>query len=242
MPNPQRSNTRRVGLSGLLSELGREIAKLVKANDDFEAEANRHEREMMELRGQYDRLVEENRGLERLVAQLRSERVRAFQDVSTADDLGHVELARDLTTFLDQDLPPLIRPLLRSEDLRGAERARRRAELIGRACRILFSSRPVEYGELLDGLKGSGTDHVPHEPLVDSAERVCGIAKEIRRRAVELDKPNGFFFDCPGDLIDSAVQQQWGGCDEQAPISFVVTPGYRTNGKMYRLQEVFTQM
>lgn len=196
----------------------------------------------MELRGRYDRLAEENRDLEHLVAQLRSERVRAFQDVSTADDLGHVELARDLTTFLDQDLPALIRPMLRSEEIRGAERARQQAELIRRACRILFSGRPVEYGELLDGLKGFGTDHVPHEPLVDSAERVCGIAKEIRRRAVELDKPNGFFFDCPGDLIDSAVQEQWGGCDEQAPISFVVTPGYRANGKMYRLQEVFTQV
>lgn len=244
MPPPQRSNIGRLrAVAGLLVELEREITELSNTNADLKAEADQRERELTELRDQYDRLTEENQGLERLVAQLRSEHVRAFRDVSTADDLGHQELASRLRTFFDQDLPALIRPLIRSEYLTGAERAGRQAELIAQVCRILFSGGPVECGALLDGLKEATTQHAPNESLVNSAEPVCSIAQEIRRRAAELDNPDGLFFDCAvGEVIDPAVQKQWDGCDEQAPIDFVVTPGYRAKGKIYRLQEVFTQV
>lgn len=238
----QRSNTRRVRAAvDLLLELEREITELSNANVDLKSEADQREREMMELRDRHDLLTKENQDLERLVAQLRSEHVRTFQDVSTVDDLGHQELASKLRTFFDQDLPALIRPLLRSEYLTGAERAGRRAELIAQACRMLFTSVPIECNTLLDGLKESTTHHAPNESLVNSAEHVCAIAHEILSRAAELDNPAGLFFDCAvGELIDSTVQKPWDGCDEQSPIDFVVTPGYCAKGKIYRLQEVFT--
>lgn len=242
MPYSQRSNTGRVrAVVRLFLELEREIAQLSNVNADLKTEADQREREMIELRDRYDRLAKENQDLERLVTQLRSEHVRAFKDVSTVDDLGHQELASALRTFFDQDLPALIRPLIRSEYLTGAERAGRQAELIAKVCHILFSSGPVECGTLLDGLKESTTHHAPNESLVNFAERVCEIAHEILSRVAEFDNPAGLFFDCAvGEVIDPTVQKPWDGCDEQAPIDFVVTPGYRAKGKIYCLQEVFT--
>ena len=194
-------------------------------------------REVEELRGRTADLQRANQELTAQLDGLTAERLRGSREVSSVDNFRHQELADRLATFVKQDLPALLQPLAEPAGS-PAERQYRAARRTALALDLLLREGVSDAVELLRGLDAGSAGQ-----LLPQADRVCMLADGLHDTTVELDNPEGWLLDAvPGRRLDPRTQQAWGPCDPDAPIEFVVVPGYTANGRTYFHQLVFTRI
>jgi Skp family chaperone for outer membrane proteins len=176
--------------------------------------------------------------LERVIARhelrinkLSHEMTQQRNDLVSADQMAHQEIAHRLDTFIMQDLVGAAAPLARDEhDI---------ASIIAELSRILFDRAFHNYdsGDLMERLRSRGIQMRP-----DEFNRLRQGARSLTDRARETR--HGHEWTVSGDHgvpVDSEHQDVWVGADPHGVVEMIVAPGYHVGNKVYSKQYVFTR-
>lgn len=192
--------------------------------EEFAVEAQR-------LREENTRLAEALRRVRRQNVQLRQRLVTQNatpSDTATLDDSLHNTMADRYNHLVQQDFQHFARQHLQGRG--GRSDPRRVAGEIRVLCQELLTGGDSTTG----ACSRLGLDPVTHGALLDGLiTKVRALTDQIRSDVWDFDGLSGAY-------LDPDVQQPWGQCESHHPVVFVVAPAYRTNGRVYARQLVFT--
>jgi hypothetical protein len=220
-----------------------QAAEILRLQTELRALAETFERFRQDATEVIDNPVLENGSrpqteLERVIARhelrinkLSHEMTQQRNDLVSADQIAHQEIAHRLDTFIMQDLVGAAAPLARDEhDI---------ASIIAELSRILFDRAFHNYdsGDLIEGLRSRGIQMRPAE-----FNRLRQGARSLTDRALETHHGHGWTLS--GDLgaaVDKQHQDVWVGADPHGVVEMIVAPGYHVGNKVYSKQYVFTR-
>ena len=219
--------------------IDKSFVRLLESHDVLAEEVETGRREVASLRARLAKLQSDNHDLKVQLDRVIAEKLRDSSNVSTTENLRYQALAGRFDTFVKQDLLALVQPLI-GNDEPPAQRPYKTALLIARTLAAVLKDGVVDGVELLRRLDAQQAGH-----LLPQANQICIVADEIQDETIALDNADGegWQLNCRrGEAIDPTLQVPWGPCEANAPIDFVVIPGYRVNGRTYLHQAVFTRI
>jgi hypothetical protein len=225
LPSPTRHSAYTDALyESALEQVLRRIGQLERA---VEVGAEQH----TQMRRSIDRL-------ERQVGVLLAARLEGRNDLAAAPHGDHQILARRFRTLIEQNFLTFARRYARRCD-RVLDRpaAEQTARLISLLSRQLFTGTLPTSRDTIRSLRLPEHDGHVEAAITVLRGHCADLATDIQR--VGLDHAWDFTA-FSGTPVDPTRQDVWATCDARAPVSFVMSPAYLVNGRMYCPQLVFT--
>jgi hypothetical protein len=221
------------GAKRISEEITQALARLGGEIDDSLQRIVDLEDENRALRGEVTEMRLHINALDERLANLLGDQTRLRDDLTTGDYAVHLENAELYRNIVHQQVQGVARKLLRAR-VSSPPSSEDVAQAVAALCHQFFVP-----GESTTG------DSFFCDVAEQEREHLIG---ELQEKAVSVRARAENAFGCHqwivefkrGKRIDDSIQEAWPSCDPNAPVKFMIAPGYQVDGRVYCRQVVFT--